>query len=287
MAHKPHIPSVLNYTDFRRFLMDYYAAMKAQTPYFSYRYFSKLAGFSSPNFLKLVMEGKRNLSGEGIEKFACAMKLKPAEARQFRMLVLMNQATVPEERDYYTRQILKSRVFRRLKPLTPELYEYYSEWFHVPLRELVARSDFRADPHWIGRQFTPPLSESQVANGLSLLEKLGLIARNEAGQITVTDTLISTGDEVEGQAIKNFHREMIKKGAEAIDRFAKPERDISSLTVGVSHGNAARMKQMIQEFRKELLAVTGEEQVVEEIVQVNFQLFPLVRPAGVDGQENT
>lgn len=280
MAIKPHIPQILNYTDYRAFLRDYYAAMKAETPYFSYRYFSKLAGFSSPNFLKLVMEGKRNLSGEGIEKFARAMRLKPAEARHFRMLVLMNQATQPEERDFYTRQILKGRVFRRLKPLTPELYEYYSEWFHIPLRELVARTDFQNDPKWIAHQFTPPLSEQQVVSGLALLEKLGLIARETTGGLKLTDALITTGDEVTNEAIKNFHREMIKLGAEALDRFEKSERDVSALTVGVSRANAVRMKRMIQEFRKELLAVTGEEQAVEEIVQVNFQLFPLVRGSG-------
>ena len=44
--------------------------LKATKPQFSYRYFSRVAGFSSPNFLKLVAEGQRNLSPKSIAKFA-------------------------------------------------------------------------------------------------------------------------------------------------------------------------------------------------------------------------
>jgi len=267
--------NVLEYTDYREFLIAFYKSMKAHTPYFSYRYFSKQAGFSSPNFFKLVMDGKRNLSNEGVEKFIKALGLKADEARHFRMLVSREQAATPEEKDYYTRRLFKTRVFRNLRPLSEAQYAYYSEWYLVPLRELVLRSDFNPDPGWIAGQFTPPLNEAQVKAGLATLEKLNLISASADGTYKQTETILSTGDEVAGDAIKNYHREMIRKGAEAIDRFESAKRDISSLTLGLSAANADRLKELIKDFRKDLLAIAHEEQAVEEIVQVNFQLFPL------------
>ena len=42
---------------------------------YSYRAFSKAAGFSSPNVLKLVIEGKRNIGPEAVENFITALGL--------------------------------------------------------------------------------------------------------------------------------------------------------------------------------------------------------------------
>jgi len=53
--------AVYAYLDYRAFLRDYYAERKAASRAFSYRAFSKRAGVSAPNYLKLVIDGKRSL----------------------------------------------------------------------------------------------------------------------------------------------------------------------------------------------------------------------------------
>jgi uncharacterized protein (TIGR02147 family) len=289
MTKPSEIPSVFAFTDYRQYLQVYYTAMKKLTAHFSFRYFSKMAGLGSPNFLKLVMDGERGLSPDGIERFAKALKLKAPEAKFFRILVLMNQAETTEERDYHARQLFKSRVFRQLRPLTPDLYEYYAEWFHIPMRELVARSDFKDDPVWIAHQFTPSISEAQARSGMELLARLGLIVRDACGQWQQSDAVISTGDEAPGQAILDYQRRMIQMGEEALLRFTPEERDVSSLTLGVSAANAKKLRDMIRAFRKELLSVAAETQAVEEIMQVGFQMFPLTKTAAAipDAKVNT
>jgi len=272
--------NIFEYTDFRKFLKDYYTEMKERTPYFSYRYFSKLAGFTSPNFLKLVADGKRNLSSEGMQKFVKALKLKAKEARYFRILVLLNQAATPEEKDFYTRQLFKSKVYKMLKPLNKAQYDYYSQWFHIPLRELIGRSDFINDPKWIARQFTPSLSEKDVKDGLETLLKLELIEETDDGSYCKKDHAISTGDEVTSNAVANYHRKMIQMGADSIDKFDPEDREISSLTLGVSKKTSKKIKEMIQDFRKEILGVLEQESEFEDVVQLNFQLFPIIQKKG-------
>src|SRR3954469_6473209 len=110
-------PKVFEYSNYRSFLRDLYEFEKAAHRKFSFRYFSKQAGFSSPNFLKLVIEGKRNLSIESIARFAKALKLNKEEATFFRALVLFNQASTTEERGMWVQEILKSRLYRKLHPL--------------------------------------------------------------------------------------------------------------------------------------------------------------------------
>ncbi|OVE82759.1 hypothetical protein BVY03_00110 [bacterium K02(2017)] len=277
-------PIIFDYTLYRKFLKDLYLFKKETTPYFSYRYFSKIAGFTSPNYFKLIMDGKRNLSSDGINKFSKALKLNAKEKHFFRLLVLMNQAKTAEEKDFFTRQLLKSKVYKTLKPLTQAQYNYYSHWYHIPLRELVGRSDFINDPKWIARQFTPKLTESQVKEALKRLEKLDLIKKTKDLSYVQTDFAISTGESVASQGVINYHRQMIQMGSEALDRFDQDERDISSLTMGVSKDTIKKLKHLIRDFRKEIIATVNEDQKIEEVVQLNFQLFPLIKSNGDENE---
>jgi len=84
--------SIFEYDDYRAYLRDLYEHLKKTGTHFSYRSFSSKAGFRSPNILKLVIDGKRNLSPQSVQKFARALNLKKDEAEFFRILVNLNQA---------------------------------------------------------------------------------------------------------------------------------------------------------------------------------------------------
>lgn len=72
-------PVVYDYLDFRAFLKDLFVYNKERRGNFSYRFFSRQAGFASPNFLKLVTNGQRNLTNTSIAKIAKGFKLKKQE----------------------------------------------------------------------------------------------------------------------------------------------------------------------------------------------------------------
>src|SRR3989338_10129624 len=127
-------PNIFEFDNYRTYLKELYASLKTAKAPFSFRYFSKKAGFRSPNFLKLVMEGKRNISPESIEKFAQALDLNKEGAIFFRNLVLLNQATTVEERKFYAEQIIRSRFYRKVYPLKQAQFDYYSNWYFIPIR---------------------------------------------------------------------------------------------------------------------------------------------------------
>ena len=55
------------------------------------------------------------------------------------------------------------------------------------------------------------------------------------------------------------------------------DRDISSLTLCLSRGGLRAFKERIQRVRRELLELSALESDPEQVVQLNFQLFPLSR----------
>jgi uncharacterized protein (TIGR02147 family) len=270
---------VFEYDNYRAYLRDLYGFYKKTKPHFSYRYFSQKAGFRSPNFLKLVIEGKRNLSPESIERFTSALKLNKKETEFFRILVHLNQARTIGEKKLYAEKLMQFRSFRYIHPLRQDQYRYYAEWYNIPIRELTILPEFSEDPGWIARSLLPPISPQQAQKALNLLLQLGLLERDESGRLVQADAFISTGDEVTSTSVANYHREMIQKGSEALDRFPGPVRDISSVTMALSESSFQEIKSLIQRFRKELLAIADQDQRPEGVYQINFQLFPLAKRA--------
>src|SRR6185295_13705882 len=83
---------IFEYDHYRKFLRDFYDSRNDTSEKLSFRHFARLAGFNSPSFLKMVIEGSRNLSHESIRKIAEALRLNKEETQYFTNLVLLNQA---------------------------------------------------------------------------------------------------------------------------------------------------------------------------------------------------
>lgn len=58
---------IVEYLDYRMYMREFYEERK-RTSAFTWREFSKLAGFSSSGYLKLVCDGKTRLCSAGAEK---------------------------------------------------------------------------------------------------------------------------------------------------------------------------------------------------------------------------
>ncbi|MEO7426881.1 MAG: TIGR02147 family protein, partial [Fibrobacteria bacterium] len=179
-AAKP-APEILHYSNYRTFLLDYYEYKKAEQPIFSHRYFSQKAGLSSPNYLKLVMDGKRNLTKKSLVKFAAALGLKGSRADFFENLVFFNQATALPERNLYYGNILRVRAKAGLRKLDEAQFQLFSDWRHIVVRELAAAKGFRPDARWIAKKLGKVISEKEAEESLQLLSILGLLKKTANG----------------------------------------------------------------------------------------------------------
>ena len=275
------MPSVYDFLDYRQYLRAYYDAEKARLPAFSYRYFSRKAGFSSPNFLQLVIEGKRNLGGESIERFVKVLKLADDEASFFRDLVTYNQAKTLSEKNLLFEKVIQSKRFQAWRKLDGALLEYLRNWYYPAIRELAGRPDFQADPSWISERLVSQVGREEIARALGVLEALQLVVRDGAGKVSRGEKTVSTGPEVKGAArvvAAAFLRQMLERASESIDLVPSEERDIGSITVAVRADTVAELKGRIQRFRRELLERCDQDQDADRVYQLNIQLFPLTKP---------
>lgn len=271
-------PDIFSYLDYRAFLRDYYAAAKEHIAAFSFRYLSRRAGFSSPNFIKLVMEGDRNLGGDSPERVAKAFSLDRDETRFFVNLVAFDQAQSTEERNEAYAAVAASRRFRSARRLEHDMFEYLSHWYYPAIREMAGRADFVKDAGWIAAQLFPSVPKRDVKKALSALLRLGLLVEGDDGQLSRGEPSVTTGHEVSSLAARNYHDQMIERARASIESCPREWRDISALTVCVEHAQIEEIKHRVHRFRELLLDFCDSVESPEAVYQLNIQLFPLTKP---------
>lgn len=265
------------------FLRDYYVAKKDEGKGFSYRAFSMRAGLRSPNHLKRVTDGERNLTSSMAVRYAEAIGLEGDQASYFLDLVVFTQARTTTERNAAYQKLMGFRGYRKAHTLDLAQAAFHSTWYLPAICELVLRTDFRRDPKWIAKQLVPPITASQAGRALDTLLELGLLEETDEGLVQ-SDRVMTTGNETRGLHIIAYHRAMMERASASIDLVDAADRDISSLTFCLGEDGLRRIKQRIQRFRKELIALATQEEEGAQVLQLNMQLFPLSLPAGEESE---
>lgn len=269
----PELRSFFEFTNYRELLKFLIEKRKEEGKTFSFRWFSQKAGYTSPNFLKLILEGKRNLTEDGVERVSQVFQFNQKERSFFRILVQLNQAKTNDHRQTLVNDLIKLLGPGGQSLLSIEQYNYYAKWYYIPLRELIGATDGRLTATEMARRIQPNLTTEQVEEALSTLRHLGLI-KQEGESISLTEKLLTTGDEVSMVGVTQYHLNMLRLAGESIARFSREEREVSSVTLSLTPAKASEAKKMIQEFRKKLWALETDE-TNKEVYQINFQLFPM------------
>lgn len=125
------------------------------------------------------------------------------------------------------------------------------------------------------QRLSPPISAREAKQALSVLGELGLLVRDASGRLQQADPLLETGQGPLGHHVVSFHRAMLERAAEALDRVPREEREIASLTLCVSEERMRELKTQLERFQDELLQSYGADRDARRVVQVNLQMFPL------------
>ena len=150
-----------------------------------------------------------------------------------------------------------------------EYYEVLSNWFYIPLMELIECQSTIAPQSTYAQRLN--ISESEVNNALVILERLGLIKKEKKGYSKVNQHQ-NIGNNISTQAIRNYHNQMIQKSFEALEIVPINERDYSSLTIALDPELIPEIKEEIKQFKDRLKAISNKAKR-QDIYQMNLQFF--------------
>jgi uncharacterized protein (TIGR02147 family) len=267
--------TLFEYTDYRKYLKDYYISQKARDSSFSHRYFLSQAGLKGPNFLKNVMDGKRNLSQASIGKFARVMKLSKREKKYFTFLVLFNQAKTTADKQKYF--LLLSEFSRRshVQTIQKNQFEYFSNWYTIAIREYIHAYKFLDNYDELVNTITPRVTIPQAKRSVKLLRKLGIITTGEDGYYKVTERNLTTGPEVNDISAYNYYKSMFDISREAMDTVPRESRYYRSIMGSFSEDAFHKIKIELDTMRKRIIDIIDNDTQEKKVYHIGMQLFPM------------
>jgi uncharacterized protein (TIGR02147 family) len=269
--------------DYRQFLAGFIEERKQENPSYSMRAFASRANLN-PGFLHRALTAERNLSPAHVLALGKALKLTKKEQRYFELLVGYNQAKRQIERDHYFEQM---HQFRKtvIKQVSVEQYGLYTHWYYLVIREILAILPCKEESDEcikkIGQALEPAITPSEVRAAIETLKKLGVIVRRKNGTLQPAASLTASGNEVPQVIVNRFFLEFTDLARRAIDSQPRGERRLSSLTFSASAAGFHKIRERIDEFRSELMAmIENDRERLSRVYHVNFQLFPVTRECG-------
>lgn len=269
-------PNLFDYFDYREYLQDYYQFHKKKNSAYSYRLFARKAKLGSPNYLKLVVDGKRRITDRTLYQFARGLGLSRDEEKYFRELVMYQEVSDPDSKEQHLRSLLKYQEKQRTPALLKaDRMKFLLDWHHGVIRELISTKDFQEDPNWIAKRLGNKITEAQAKESLDLLLRLQMIRKNEFGKFEQSEPLLTTSDEVPSHVLRSLHRTYLRKAINSIFAAPMERRELSGLMISVPNGRLKDIKEEIKEFRKKLNRKYGLEKECDEVYFIGLYMFPV------------
>jgi uncharacterized protein (TIGR02147 family) len=251
----------------RRFLSEELARRSRANPRYSQRAFARQLGLA-PGELSEVLSGRRPLSVKSAMKIACALGLSPAETRHLVYLSQLERVGAAEPTE-------EPQDALRTQQLTLDMFHIVSDWYCFAILNLADTDDFRSETQWIARRLGISPAEAKVA--LERLERVGLLERDPATQgrtLRVARDYVLSPSGVPSEAVRSYHRQILKKASEALELQTVEEREISGVGLAVHPKHIDAIKKEMSEFQDRIVAKYGKG-LRKEVYHLEMALFRL------------
>ncbi len=284
----PSQPVLSEYMDYRLYLADFYLFKKALTkasirPY-SYAIFSAAADIKSPNYLKMIIEGKRNLSPEMVLKFSRACTLNKSQTDEFKLLVFFNQCEDPADRNYALKQLSEFRMDQKIKhgEFDKKILEKVPNWIGWIIYALADQAGVTFQINQLKDLLRGKASENEIEHAFSNLLKSGELVKDPVtGEITKGKPT-EAPEEIPTALVRKLQMQLMYLGLESLYQDQSTEREFGSLTLSLTAKEFEELKFKLRQMRKSLNKDNSISRMAgkgERIYQLNLQLFPVSNAA--------
>lgn len=281
----PQPPKIGDSLDYRQYLAAYYdyrrfASKKELRPY-NYGVFSAAADIKSPNYLKLIIEGKRNLSPEMILKFSKALGHAKEQTEEFRLLVEFNQSTDPAERNLKLKELSDFRMRQQIQSgaIDANMISKVPNWVTWVLFALLDQegASFKIDD--LKKTLRGKASREEIETAIKALIHSGEITVDDVtGQLRKSRAQAEPMDDVPVSLIRKIQSQLMFLGLESLFHDGPTEREFGTLTLSLTKNEFEELKFKLRQLRKQAHKDTATRRMSskgERVYQMNLQLFPV------------
>lgn len=260
---------IFEHTHISSFLASELKRRVESNPRYSSNSFARDLKVSSA-YLSLLMQQKRKLSMKTADQMATRLNLSPKEQEFFLLLAQREASPSVELQDYYTKQSQKLLNDIQITDLTLEKFRLLSDWYHSVILESFELSTPPCRAEEISSRFG--VEQKDVEASIKLLEKLGLLKREQGKLKRLSGRYLSTPNDMASSALRQFHTQVLQMAIVALEEQPVESRHISGLTLAIDPEKIPLAKKKIRQFIRTLSAeLAGGEK--KEIYQLSVSFF--------------
>ena len=254
--------------DFRLLLQDQLTSRCAHNPNYSLRSFAKSLDVS-PSALSALLNRRRPLTHKMKERLGLKLGLGLSDLKKLKSKPHGN-----------TKLNTDSVIQGSFQQITLDSFAIISEPYHYALLELLKTQNFKWDKKWIAQRLK--LTTSEVRFAIERLERVGLLGRDEQGNLFDTTKGFSTDirEGLSSQAQRRFQERSLSQAIAAVQSVPAPLRDNTSMTMAVNAQDLPKAKQMIKEFRRRFCGQMEASLSPDEVYQLTISFIPLTSSLG-------
>jgi len=234
------------------------AKRKARNSQYSVRAFARDLGISN-TALSDVLSLRRELSRKNILIAAEYLGWSPQQKKR-----VMDELRGVEASDTLDEKL----------ELEEDTFRLISDWFYFGILNLAKLEKNQADPKWIAKRLG--ISMVEASDALLRLKRLGYL-ETENGRLRRTAAPIRTTQDIPSAALRNYHRQNLKKSEEALDEIEVHLREVSAITLALDPSRMSEAKHVIQQFRRKLAKTFDAAGKPSEVYTLAIQFFPITR----------
>lgn len=268
-------PNIYEYSDFRKYLNDYYLYKNDKDPTFTKTYVCKQLGLpNSRSYFQEVVKG-RVISSPKIPLFISLLELNEDEGKFFRALVNYNQnANTQEEKEQLLNQLIRLYKVPQ-KVITEDEFSYYSTWYHSVIRSLLDVIDFYDDYAMLANKVIPPIRVDEAQKSIALLCDLNLIAQNDDGFYKPTHTSLTTGTLIKNELIKQYQLKCLDVAKSIIMNNDNTSQHVITKLMTVSQESLDEIKKSISKFNSEITAIVRKDtNPSDRVYEIDLLFYP-------------
>lgn len=254
---------------YRNLLKNEIARRARKNRNYSNRAFARDVGLS-PGYLSQVLSGRRKLSEEKATKIAEKLNWSMPQTLWLLNLVRLDSAKTESHKDAIRKMLPNTRV-QTFRDLSHETFNFMAHWYYSAILALIDTEGFKPDAKWIGKKLS--LAATTAASALESLKNLGLIREDKGTLKTQFDMLRVLS--IPSAAIREHHRQFLRKAEVALDTQGPDVRDITGTTIAINPEKIPEAKALIKRFREEVSALLDEGDVKSQVYRLSVQLFRL------------
>jgi uncharacterized protein (TIGR02147 family) len=273
---KPNLLVIFEYIDFRKYLEDYYTKQRTCDPGFTHTYICfRLGQENAKSYFNNVIKGRVKVSPTFIDRFIVLLELNAEEGKYFRALVNYRQAASAHEKEFFFDELVRlNRTPHRV--LDANAYAFYKEWYHTALRAVLDVMNFKGDYKTLARRLSPPITPKQARDSITLLKRLGIIAKDGGGFWKPVDKAISSGNVMKDALVEQFQLKCLEHARTVLANGTDQAHRNITLTLSLSDKAFERVSARMQQLKSEIRAIIQkDEDAASRVYHLNVNLFPM------------